>query len=249
MKRSAVPFVMGIALGGLSYQAHADILWTYDSDIDKTPHYLRINRITETGPPDEEIRGFEIDGRFGLTDNIGLLLRHSFGSGDAFAEGEATDLTREIYDIGFSYGNSLNESLFYELKTVFNHSFATSKTDGERETESTYAYRLTPRIRYDINDYLQTRAQVEFERPHNADLGSEAALYLTVIPTEQLSLDIKFGKGITTTDHADRKWADDQWYVEPRLSYRIAENFTLEAAYRDKEGGGQIIDFGVVAFF
>ena len=249
MKRSAVPLVLGVALAGMSLQSSADILWTYDSDIDKTPHYLRVNRIIETSPPDEEIRGFEIDGRYGLTDNFGLLFRHSFGSGDAVEEGDDIDLDRQIYDIGFSYGDLITDDLFYEIKAVYNHSKSTLETADERFVERAYSIRLTPRIRYDINDYIQTRALIELERPTGADIGSEAAIYLTLKPNDKLALDIKFGKGITSTDHSEDKWTNDAWYVEPRLSYRVSDNFTLEAAYRDKEEGGQIVDFGLVAFF
>lgn len=251
MKQSAVPFVLGVALSSLSYQASADILWTYDSDIDKTPHYLRINRIIETSPPDEEVRGFELDGRYGLTDNFGLLLRHSFGSGDSFEEGENIDLSRDIYDIGFSYGELIRDDLFVELKAVYNYGKSVAETDSERQEQSSYSIRLTPRIRYDINDYIQTRALIEFEKPESADIGSEAAVYLTLIPNEKLALDMKFGKGITTTDHNgdEGKWVNDDWYFEPRLSYKVTDTFTLEAAYRDKNEGGQIVDFGLVAFF
>lgn len=249
MKKSTTPYVLGTLIASMSIQANADILWTYNSDIDKTPHYLRVNRIIETSPPDEEIRGYEIDGRYGLSDNFGFLLRHSFGSGDSAEGGQITELDRKIYDIGFSYGDLINDDLFYEVKAVYNHGSSTAQTSTQKQKQSAYSFRVTPRIRYDINDYLQTRALIEFEKPHNADLGSEAAVYLTLIPTQELALDVKFGKGITSTNHSDRKWVNDAWYVEPRLTYRINDSVSLEAAYRDKEKGGQIVDFGFVVFF
>ena len=242
----ALPIVFALPL--LSFQAAADVMWTYDSDIDQSSHYLRINRITETSPPDEEIAGFEIDGRYAVNDRLGLLARYSFGSGEVVEEDGIIESDLKIADIGLSYGMPFNEQLFYELKAVYNFR---EQSEDYSETERARSIRITPRVRYDFNQYLQARALVEFEKPEHKDIGSEAAIYLTLIPMEKLAFDFKFGKGITNTDHDSEngKWSNDDWYVEPRISYRINSMFSLEVAYRDKKEGGRFVDFGVVSFF
>lgn len=240
----ALPIVFALPL--LSFQAAADVMWTYDSDIDQTSHYLRINRITETSP-DDEMAGFEIDGRYAVNDQLGLIARYSFGNGESVEEGDVIDGDRKIADIGLSYGMAFNDQLFYELKAVYNYQEMSRDDSGTRRDRS---IRVTPRVRYDFNQYVQARALVEFEKPDHLDLGSEAAIYLTLIPMEKLAFDFKFGKGITNTERDDDgKWSNDDWYVEPRISYRINSMFSLEVAYRDKKEGGRIVDFGVVSFF
>ena len=241
----ALPIVFALPL--LSFQAAADVMWTYDSDIDQSSHYLRINRITETSPNDE-MAGFEIDGRYAVNDRLGLLARYSFGSGEEVEEDGVIESDLKIADIGLSYGMPFNEQLFYELKAVYNFR---EQSEDYSETERARSIRITPRVRYDFNQYLQARALVEFEKPEHKDIGSEAAIYLTLIPMEKLAFDFKFGKGITNTDHDSEngKWSNDDWYVEPRISYRINSMFSLEVAYRDKKEGGRFVDFGVVSFF
>ena len=247
--RKALPIVLALPL--LSFQAAADVMWTYDSDIDQTPHYLRVNRITETSPPDEEIAGFEIDGRYAVNDQLGLVARYSFGSGESVEEEGVMDSKLKIADIGLTYGMPFNDQLFYELKAVYNYRKESSSMGGESEARHARSIRITPRVRYDFNQYLQARALVEFEKPEHMDVGSEAAIYLTLIPMEKLAFDFKFGKGITNTEHDSEngKWSNDNWYVEPRISYRINSMFSLEVAYRDKKEGGRFVDFGVVTFF
>lgn len=247
--KKSLPAVLALPL--LSSPTAADVMWTYDSDIDQTPHYLRINRITETSPPNEKIAGFEIDGRYAVNDRFGLIARYSFGGGEFVEEEGVIDGKLQIADIGLTYGMPFNDQLFYELKAVYNYREQSASMGDYSKTQRTRSIRVTPRVRYDFNQYLQARALVEFEKPENLDVGSEAAVYLTLIPMEKLAFDFKFGKGITNTerDSENGKWSNDNWYVEPRISYRINTMFSLEVAYRDKKEGGRFVDFGVVTFF
>lgn len=252
LSKIASTYFVALTLSLIPCQAVADVMWTYDTDIDKTAHFLRINRILETSPPDEELKGFEIDGRYAISDRLGIVARYSFGSGDSTEDGQTIKSKLKIADIGMTYGLAFNDRLFYELKAVYNYRQVSAETDDSTEKESKRSIRLTPRVRYDINSYLQTRALIEVEKPEHEDLGSEAAIYLTLLPIDKLALDFKFGKGLTTTNHNDPdqgKWSNDAWYVEPRLSYRFSSTFSIEAAYRDKKEGGRFVDFGVVAFF
>ena len=244
-------FFPALILSMLSCQSSADILWTYGTDIDQTPHFLRFNLINETSSDDEEIQGYEMDWRYGINDNLGLVARYSYGEGDSQDDGQTIKSILKIADIGLTYGMAY-ERLFYELKAVYNFRQISETLNDTTVKASTNSARLTPRLRYDLNDYIQTRALVELEKSEDADLGSEAAIYLTLIPVQALALDIKFGKGLTTTDHDDPdqgKWSNDPWYFEPRLSYRITPTFSLEASYRDKKEGGRLIDFGLISIF
>ncbi|USE39456.1 porin family protein [Endozoicomonas sp. SCSIO W0465] len=254
LSKTAGTYFVAFTLPLIPCLSAADVMWTYNTDIDKTPHFLRINRISETSPPAEEVQGVEIDGRYAMSDRLGIVARYSFGSGDAVEDGQTSDSKLKIVDIGITYGLPLNDQLFYELKAVYNYRQSSfSENEGATEKESQRSIRLTPRVRYDINSYLQARALIEFEKPEHEDLGSEAAIYLTLTPINKLALDFKFGKGLTTTNHNDPdeggKWSNDAWYVEPRVSYRINSTVSIEAGYRDKKEGGRLVDFGAVVFF
>ena len=246
MKKALACAVVAATVSGTSVPLVADIMWSHGTDIDQTQGYLRINRILEDSEGDEKIDGYEIDGRYGLGENWSVTARHTFGEGRAIDNGIRTDMDLTITSIGTSYGRVLSEGWFVAAKAEYVYRDSDWSEPGMSGGSIARSYRLTPQARYDVNDFLQVRVLIEFEKVESEDVGAEAAIFTAFQLTDSLVLDVKWGKGIMNTDHSteDGKWSNDRWYKEPRLVYSLTDNHVLEAAYRDKPEGGNIIDFG-----